>query len=88
MRITIADQGIGIPQEDLPHVFDSFFRVLRRDRTAAGTGLGLAIARGLIEAMGGAIEAASPTPDAPRDGQPGTVITLRIPAAWTEGKPA
>jgi two-component system sensor histidine kinase KdpD len=86
--ITVTDQGIGIPREDLPHVFDSFFRVLRRDRTAAGTGLGLAIARGLIEAMGGTIEAASPSPDAPRDGQPGTVVTLRIPAAWTAGTQA
>jgi len=72
---------VGIPAEDLPHVFDSFYRARRGDRVAPGTGLGLAIARGLTEAMGGTIEAASPRPDLPRDGSPGTAVTLRLPAA-------
>ena len=77
--LTVADEGIGIAPDDLPHVFDSFYRARRGDRVAPGTGLGLAIARGLIEAMGGRIEAASPRPDLPRDGAPGTVITMRLP---------
>ena len=81
VRIAIADEGVGIPAEDLPHVFDSFFRVQRRDRVVAGTGLGLAIARGMIEAMGGHIEAQSPRPDMPRDGLPGTVVTLSLQVA-------
>lgn len=79
--LTIADEGVGISAEDLPHVFDSFFRASRGDRVMPGTGLGLAIARGLVEAMGGRIEAHSPRPDLPRDGAPGTVVTIRLPAA-------
>ncbi|GAC1345468.1 MAG: sensor histidine kinase KdpD [Acetobacteraceae bacterium] len=79
--LAILDEGVGIKAEDLPHVFDSFFRATRGDRIAPGTGLGLAIARGLIEAMHGTITAHSPRPDLPRDGAPGTVITLRLPSA-------
>ena len=62
-------------------MFDSFYRAQREDRTVPGTGLGLAIARGLIEAMGGHIEAQSPRPDAARDGAPGTVVHIDMPAA-------
>lgn len=77
----VADEGVGITAEDLPHVFDSFFRAGRGDRVAPGTGLGLAIARGLTEAMRGTIEAHSPRPDLPFDGAPGTIVTVRLPAA-------
>jgi two-component system sensor histidine kinase KdpD len=81
VALSIADEGIGIPAEDLPFVFDSFYRARRRDRVGPGTGLGLAIARGLMEAIGGTIEAQSPRPDAPADGAPGTVMTLTLPVA-------
>jgi two-component system sensor histidine kinase KdpD len=81
VAITVTDEGVGIPPNDLAHVFDSFFRVRRGDRTAPGTGLGLAIARGLIEAMGGRIEAQSPSPHAHRHGFPGTVVTIHLPEA-------
>jgi len=81
VALAIADRGTGIDAADLPHVFDSFFRARRGDRVVAGTGLGLAIARGLVEAMGGAIEAASPVPTGARGaGVAGTLITLRLPA--------
>ena len=80
IAISVSDEGIGIAPEDLPHVFDSFYRAGRGDRVAPGTGLGLAIARGFTVAMGGRIEAASPRPDAPPLGFPGTVITLHLPA--------
>ncbi|HET8995373.1 MAG TPA: sensor histidine kinase KdpD [Acetobacteraceae bacterium] len=79
--IAIADEGMGIPADDLPHIFDSFYRVKREDRTRPGTGLGLAIARGLVEAMEGTITVQSPRPDAPKDGAPGTVVTVCLPVA-------
>ncbi len=51
--ITVADRGIGIPENDLVRVFDKFYRVQRRD--VGGTGLGLPICKGIIEAHGGYI---------------------------------
>ncbi len=78
VAIAVADEGVGIAAEDLPRVFDSFFRAERGDRVTPGTGLGLAIARAFAEAMGGSISAASPRPDLPADGLPGAVITLRL----------
>jgi two-component system sensor histidine kinase KdpD len=79
--IAIADEGVGIPTADLPHIFDSFFRATRGDRVAPGTGLGLAIAKAFTEAMGGTIRAQSPRIDLPADGAPGTVISVEIPVA-------
>ena len=77
--LAVADEGIGIAPGDIARIFDTFYRADRSDRVAAGTGLGLAIARGLLQAMGGRIEAQSPRPNAPRDGSPGTIMTLRLP---------
>ena len=79
--IGVADEGVGIAPADLPYVFDSFYRARRQDRTVPGTGLGLAIARGLMDAMGGTIEAVSPRPDAPASGPPGTVVELSLAVA-------
>jgi signal transduction histidine kinase len=56
VTIEIADDGPGIDLEDLPHVFDRFFRAdPSRDLRSGGSGLGLAIARQIIEAHGGTI---------------------------------
>jgi two-component system sensor histidine kinase KdpD len=56
LEITVADQGEGIPVEDLEHIFDKFYRVQRPDNVS-GTGLGLSISKGIVEAHGGTIRA-------------------------------
>jgi signal transduction histidine kinase len=58
IRLFVNDNGPGIPDEDLPFLFDRFWRKERsRSRAAGGTGLGLAISKQLIEAQGGTISA-------------------------------
>ncbi|MBC1391380.1 cell wall metabolism sensor histidine kinase WalK [Listeria welshimeri] len=73
IEISIADEGLGVPEEDLANVFDRFFRVDKaRSREMGGTGLGLAIAREVIEAHGGRIWAE-------RNKSKGTVIKFTLP---------
>ena len=58
MVITISDEGIGIPEEDLPYIFDRFYRVDKsRNRERGGSGLGLSIVRDTVEKNGGEVEA-------------------------------
>ncbi len=72
-QIEVVDTGSGISPEDLPHVFDRFYRGNRgSNRGGRGAGLGLAIARQLIAAHGGQIAAAS------QPGQ-GTTFTITLP---------
>lgn len=73
IRICVADNGIGIPEEDIGHIFERFYRVEKsRTSQTGGTGLGLAIARELIEAHGGTISIRSSL------GQ-GTAVTIELP---------
>jgi two-component system, OmpR family, phosphate regulon sensor histidine kinase PhoR len=58
IKVSVADTGAGIPQEDLPRIFERFYKV-DRARGKSGTGLGLAIARHVVEVHGGRIWAES-----------------------------
>lgn len=61
LRIEVTDRGPGIPESELPHVFERFYRVKkdRRRKSGGGAGLGLSIAKTIAELHGGRIEAAS-----------------------------
>lgn len=75
IRLQVEDTGIGIPEAELPRVFEEFYRAANaRDRVPTGTGLGLAIVRSVAEQHGGTVEVAS---EAGR----GTRFTVELPAA-------
>ncbi|WP_312279287.1 HAMP domain-containing sensor histidine kinase [Oscillibacter sp.] len=58
--LTVADDGVGIPEEDLPRIFQRFYRVDKaRSRAAGGTGLGLSIVQDTVKNRGGSVEAAN-----------------------------
>jgi two-component system sensor histidine kinase BaeS len=69
----VADTGIGIPEKDLPYVFERFFRSDRARRAySGGSGLGLSIARWIVDAHKGRIEVASAAGK-------GATFTVRVP---------
>ena len=76
----VTDTGIGISKEQLPFIFDQFYRASRReDQKIKGTGLGLAIAKKIVEAHNGAILVTSELGK-------GTTFSVRLPKAEPEGK--
>lgn len=75
VQVAVKDSGIGIPREDLPRIFERFYRVDKaRSRMLGGTGLGLAIARQIVELLGGSIGIDS-------DVGKGTEVVFTVPAA-------
>jgi signal transduction histidine kinase len=55
IRVAICDTGMGIPEDEIPHIFNRFYRVEREHTRAAGTGLGLSITQWIINANDGQI---------------------------------
>ena len=75
VNLTVKDSGIGISKEDLPHIFDRFFRVKgKATRHITGSGLGLALVKEVVEAHQGYIDVES-SPES------GTSVTLSFPLA-------
>ena len=79
VEVRVSDTGVGIPPEDLPHIFERFYRGDRsrarpvsEDRLSGGSGMGLAIVKGLVEAMGGSVSGTSSPGE-------GTCIRFRLP---------
>jgi len=76
--VRIEDTGVGIPPEDLEHVFDRFYRVDKaRTRESGGTGLGLSIAKEIVTKHGGDIRIESAL-------EAGTVVTITLPINFRE----
>jgi signal transduction histidine kinase len=80
LRIGVEDRGPGIPREELPRIFERFYRLDKaRSRKLGGAGLGLPIAKTVVEAHGGHVEALS------RPGE-GTMMTLCLPLLAGPGR--
>ena len=72
--VTVADNGVGIPAEVLPHIFDLFTQANRRlEKAKGGLGIGLSLVRGLVELHGGTVEARSDGPGR------GSEFVVRLP---------
>ena len=78
VAVTVSDTGLGIPSDELPHVFDRYRQVERAERHTDGSGLGLAIVKQLVEAMDGHITVES----APNQG---TTFRFTLPVAMRVG---
>src|SRR3569623_16324 len=75
--LAVTDQGVGIVPEDIPRIFDKFFRGQADRRSDVGAGLGLAVTKGVVEAFGGRIVVESPVTDGH-----GARFAIRLPSHW------
>lgn len=80
--VSVTDTGCGIPEVDLPHIFDRFYRADKsRTRATGGSGLGLAIIKTIVEAHGGRVWAESPVRSTAQPENRGTRISFTLPTA-------
>jgi signal transduction histidine kinase len=76
-RIIVRDQGPGVPEEDLPYIFERFYTADKsRARGASGTGLGLAIAKRIVDSHSGGIAVRTPP-------EGGAEFTITLPRMWS-----
>ncbi|MDO8901877.1 MAG: DUF4118 domain-containing protein [Phenylobacterium sp.] len=71
--VEVRDEGAGVPEAELPRIFEKFYRSATANQNLQGAGLGLSIVKGLMEAMGGAVAARG------NGSQPGLTLSLRLP---------
>ena len=75
ITVRVSDTGVGIPEEDIPHLFDRFYRVNKdRSRSTGGSGLGLAISKQIVDLHGGSLEVESRV-------SAGSTFDIRLPKA-------
>ena len=79
VEVSVSDQGVGIPEEDLKKIFDKFYRGSQKRKRPGGTGLGLAICQALVRANGGQIWAESEVGH-------GSTFYFRLPIAKPDSK--
>ena len=80
IRVSLADNGVGIAPKDLPHIFDRVYRAdSSRNRSTGGSGIGLSIVKSIIEEHGGSVEASS-------EKDKGTVISFLLKKAKEESQ--
>ncbi|MFC1949992.1 sensor histidine kinase, partial [Chloroflexota bacterium] len=74
VEVSVSDRGVGIPEEDLPKLFDKFYRGSQNRQQPGGTGLGLAVSQAIIQTHGGRIWAESKVGE-------GSTFYFRLPVA-------
>lgn len=77
VEVRVSDNGIGIPPESLPHIFERFYKV-ERSRRDTGSGLGLAIVKNIVQAFGGQVQAES------KEGE-GSTLSFTVPTTEDGG---
>ena len=81
VRVAIRDRGPGIPEAELPRIFEPFYRGSHAHGNVGGTGIGLSLVRRIVDALGGQIDVES----RPREG---TTFTVTLPRATEPAREA